>query len=102
MENDNFFDQKKIENEETSDVVVRKGWIPYKISTESNFFPIFQQVIKKVNSNTESIIIDVINKFRSFALKKEVKDNYKLVFDWIDDDTCAIDVFKKVEEEEDV
>jgi len=71
-------------------------WKPYILTTDSSFFPIFQQVIKQAEGK-DSVIIKVLNKQRTEILKKECHDWFKLIFEWQEDkDICGIDILKKV------
>lgn len=74
------------------------NWVRIIISSDSDFFPIFQNVIKQVEFGKEFVLVNVINKERSVNLKKECKDQFKFVFDWQNKDTCGIEVFKKIGE----
>jgi hypothetical protein len=67
------------------------------ITPESSFFHIFQKVIKQVTPNQSSVTIRVINKVKSAACKTEVKDTFQFNFDWIDENTCGIEVFEVTE-----
>ena len=71
-------------------------WQDITVVPESNFFPVYQQVLKQMDKSKNSIQILVNNPDRSNKLRREVKDSYKFFFDWIDDDTCKINVMKKV------
>jgi len=72
-------------------------WKPYTLTTDSFFFPIFQQVIKQ-SDGKDSLIVSVVNRERSEKLKKEIRDHYRLVFQHQENEICEIDVFKKIED----
>lgn len=74
-------------------------WRRITVTPESNIFPIFQKAIKQVPYEKESLTINVINKVKSAASKKQVKETFKFIFNWIDEDTCGIELFKKIGEE---
>jgi len=74
-------------------------WKRYSLTTESAFFPIFQQVIRQ-SDGKDAIIVGVLNKERTDKLKGlECRDHYRITFEWQDQDICGIDIFKKVEVE---
>jgi hypothetical protein len=77
---------------------LKKDWIPYNVHTDSSFFPIFLKVIKQVESNQQTVTISTINKERSQSLHKEVKDIFRFIFDWQDENICGILVFKRTED----
>jgi hypothetical protein len=74
-------------------------WIRFIIDSNSNFFPVFQQVIKQVKPEKDNVIIKVLNKEKSQKLKMEYKEHFKFVFDWQENNICGIEVFKLIEGE---
>lgn len=70
-----------------------KNWVRYNLTTDSAFFPIFQQVVNQ-SEGKESVIVSVINKERSAKLKTEIRDQYKLVFQYLENDVTGIDIYK--------
>lgn len=72
--------------------------IPITISTSSYLFPIFQKVMRQVETDKKpEITIKVLNQRRSNACRDVIKDMYKFKFDWLEDNVCGIEVFHIVE-----
>jgi len=78
-------------------------WKRYPIYSDSPFFPIYSKVIKQVPQGKEDITITTINKDRSNKVKSEVKEVFKFVFDYQDDDEsiCGVEVYKQIKGEND-
>jgi hypothetical protein len=66
------------------------------ITPESSLFSIFQQVIKQVKYPEKTKDIEVVNNELSQKLRTKIVEYYKFIFDWQDENTCSIDMFKKI------
>lgn len=75
-------------------------WQTYPIHTDSFFFPIFSKVVKMVPFNQPYIVIAVKNQEKSQKMRADVIDKYKFNFEWQDENTVGVDVFKLIGEEE--
>jgi len=64
------------------------------ISPDSSFFPVFQKLIKQVESGTETRTIKVLNQVKSAKLRQQSFDFFEFNFDWQSEDICGIDVYK--------
>jgi hypothetical protein len=73
-------------------------WKPFHVDFNSSFMPIFSKVIKTIEDKKEDLTIAVINRDKSNKLKMEVKEHFKFIFDW-SDENLGIEVFKKIEVE---
>lgn len=74
---------------------MKDNWKRYILTTDSSFFPIFQQVIKQ-SEGKDSLIVSVINKERSIKLRKEIRDQYRFVFQYQENDVCGIDIYQLI------
>jgi hypothetical protein len=80
------------DNEEVS-YVSRKDWIRITVLPYSDYFPIVQKILRIIAPKQKEITIKVLNKRKSQAKRKEVKDLFKLVFD--DEEQCGFEFFMK-------
>ncbi|MFW6173798.1 MAG: hypothetical protein ACOC5T_08640 [Elusimicrobiota bacterium] len=71
-------------------------WKRIVISSDSPFFPVFQQIIKEVKPGQDTIIKNIINKKKSKKIREEVIETYKFDFTWQEDDEsiCGVEVYK--------
>ncbi|HAT77037.1 MAG TPA: hypothetical protein DCS19_09380 [Flavobacterium sp.] len=74
----------------------RKEWRQIIITPESTLLPMIQQIIKQTNKDQSEVVITAINRIRTQKIKQEVKESYKIIFHWFDDDTCSFDLFKQM------
>lgn len=103
MDIDEFI--KPTEDKETIEkygMIKREGYIPYIITPDSHIFNVVQQGIDQSNPSIHAMNFSVLNQERTNKLKMEVKDEFQVRFDWIDENTCGIEVFKKCSESQSV
>ena len=73
----------------------------YNIDFDSPFFnKVIQQVLRQVKLPKAEINIAVTNKERSSVIKLDVRDKYKILFDYPEDDDniTGIEIYKLIEE----
>lgn len=74
-------------------------WRKYSIGSDSALFPVFSKAIKQVQYDKKELTISIINKERSKKCKARIKETFKFLFDWQDEDTCGIEIYKKIGDE---
>lgn len=62
------------------------------------FNQIYQKVLKdeRFQYPSEGHEVSLVNKARSEAMKTEIRESFKIDIQWMGDEVCGIDVYKKV------
>jgi len=100
MGSDSFLENavSAVDNQSQECIEHRKPWQPIIIVPESKLFEIMQSVLKNIEPKQETINIVVLNRKRSHAIKLEVKDYYKFIFNWQDESQCSVQCFKRIDD----
>jgi len=64
------------------------GWVRYVVGPESTFFPVLQKYMREVKHGKESLEI----------ASRDGRKHFKFVFDWVGENQCGIEVFRKIGE----
>lgn len=74
-------------------------WEKINVCTDSNFFNVFQKIIKQI-TNQKEITVKIPNQIKSNKRKELYEDIYKFVIEYQDDnaDISGIEVYKQFKE----
>jgi len=70
-------------------------WRRIVLVPDSSLFSFICNKIKEVQPGEKSLDLPVINKRKSQRSGREIKETYRIDFQWQNDDVCGFDVFKK-------